>query len=132
MFLGLILGAKAVKAEELTTWEISINQKSHHLNPKDWYNESHDLFAVRVGNYTFGNFTNSFYQPTRFVGYVSEFPVNGYFGWQMKVLWVNGYTQMRNMIIPSPSVYVGKNLRFNVSALPGAISYGFSIKFSWE
>lgn len=129
-----ILDANAHEKQEQAGLGIKVHlyQQSDHWSPRPYYNEkNHNFFGVTIDNWIFAKFTNSFYEDSLLFGRAYEYKILPYVNVNYSIVWVHGYSDAMNMVIPIAGVSFGGDLgpQFEINAIPGAFTYGLSFKF---
>lgn len=133
--LGVMMG-ESVKAEsDLLPDKLAVTlyKQSNHWSPRKYYNEKdHDFFSVTVNDWQVGRFTNSFYEPTVFIGHEWNKRYFKYIEGYTMLMWVNGYSDARNMLIPVFGARIGPKVgpQAEFEVIPGAFTFGYKFVFS--
>ncbi|QDP62329.1 MAG: hypothetical protein Unbinned8472contig1000_29 [Prokaryotic dsDNA virus sp.] len=139
LILGLAVSC-SVKAGEVENplpnyLVIGFDQRTAHFNEKDYYNNyEHQYLSVTVNNWTFANFENSFFESTQSVSYQWRQRYTNWMEGYISLMYLHGYSDMRNFITPTAGLRVGPKLgpQFEMNLLPGAVSWGYRFVFSDE
>jgi hypothetical protein len=133
LLLCLLLSSTTAYAEDSTEDYLLLGQWSRHHKQGNLYNQTHGLVGFERNNYSVGYYTNSYNDPSWFVGYSQKYTPNSmpFAQFKLNYVAVTGYSIPVVPII-APSVTLGKGLiQMDVSYIPMvATTVGFRINIT--